>query len=512
MIFVPKTYLLLALCTMLLWACERDWMAPRTVSTYESISIAWSPVQGRPDKVCKVAYRIAGSEQWKQGYPLWFDNRDWEYRGSLVELQPGTAYEIQLELNEGELTRFTTAKTWTEAVKIKDTVWVNNRNKPLVIRKGGSEKEGYMLYMPRPGDSAIIDVQKQYDLCVKIKRPYVIVRGLILRGASEHGIRINPKQHHIVIEQCDITDWGSPEPGYESFGRMFDSGIFADGDGFFPYHIVIQDNLIHHPSYGANYPGQPGAKHKDPRGPQAISLMHGGGVYVIRHNAIYSDSAHYFRDGMGEWRNFTFSGFPFRESDIHHNYISHCWGDAIEAEGGNENVRVWANYSTRCTHHISTANTTMGPIYLWRNISGVSASSPREYGSGWGTFFAPDQPDPSEEKPRGITYLFHNTITQPKIREELTGASAPDMSKRVSAQNNLFNGDMEDWGELMPGDTAAFYPMQFDQGELLPGFNDKFAGEAPDTGALEAGQGGIRYGPRSGVRTFLHTGRTSSQP
>lgn len=484
------------LLLMMLCACQLPDMDIRTVSTYESISLAWSPVEGRPDRICKVDFRKKGTQEWEEGFPLWFDNRDWEYRGSLVELDPGTSYEIRLQLEGLGVEQRSTAKTWTENVRIADTVFVSSRNKTLIARKGGSPEKGYVLYMPKPGDSAVIDVKKQYELCVKIKRSYIIVRGFTLRGATEHGVRINPRQHHIIIEQCDIADWGSPEPGYEAFGQSQHAGIFTDGDGFHPYHVVIQDNKIHHPTYGANYPGQAGAKGSGSRGPKAISLMRGGGVYVIRHNAIYSDSAHYFSDGMGEWRNFSFQGFPSRESDIHHNYISHCWGDAIEAEGGNQNVRIWANYSTHCTYHISTANTNLGPLYIWRNISGISALKPGEYGTEWGLMYDKDHPDPSEEVPRGIIYLFHNTLSQPIYQGLPAGATLPKLHDRVIAKNNIF-----------PDSDSN---NRVDQGEFLIGFNDHFVGKGPDIGAIEEGKAEIHYGPRKDRLYPFHINQTDS--
>ncbi|HVR86167.1 MAG TPA: right-handed parallel beta-helix repeat-containing protein, partial [Planctomycetota bacterium] len=43
---------------------------------------------------------------------------------------------------------------------------------------------------------------------------------------------------------------------------------------------------------------------------------------------------------------------------------------------------------------------------------------------------------------------------------------------------------------LRPGCSAI------DAGEILPGWNDGFAGKAPDLGAYEVGQEPPRYGPR----------------
>ena len=55
----------------------------------------WSPPQGAPDNPARVEFREAGASA-AQGLEPWFDARNGEYRGSLVELKPGTSYEIRL--------------------------------------------------------------------------------------------------------------------------------------------------------------------------------------------------------------------------------------------------------------------------------------------------------------------------------------------------------------------------------------------------------------------------------
>ena len=58
--------------------------------------------------------------------------------------------------------------------------------------------------------------------------------------------------------------------------------------------------------------------------------------------------------GMGGEDNFTNTGFPNADSDIYGNRLSHAWDDAIEAEGANENVRIWGNYIDRTAIGIAT--------------------------------------------------------------------------------------------------------------------------------------------------------------
>ncbi|MEM7655527.1 MAG: right-handed parallel beta-helix repeat-containing protein [Bacteroidota bacterium] len=458
----------------------------------------------------------------------------WEYRGSLVELQAGTEYEVKLSLEEGAIEQVGKIRTWSEEVPIADTIYVSSRNRPLVIRRSGSP-DGYLLYMPAPGDPGLIDVQGAYELCLKIKTNYIIVRGFTLRGATNHALRIN-RNHHIIVEQCDIADWGGKVEGPARIGQNFDSGIFSEGDQYFPRHITIQDNHIHHPTYGASFAGQAGSPRKESVGPQAITIMEGGGDLVIRRNKIYSEAGRYFRDGMGEWRNHTYFGFPYRNADIAHNYISHCWDDAIEAEGANENVRIWGNYTSHVFHHLATANSTFGPLYVWRNVAGHTEKRPGETGGNWAKLYAPGQLDESETPARGLIYLFHNTLLQEQAGTPISGPDRAFSGYKVISRNNLFwtsgkpdnlpeievrhassSLDYDGYlGELRgPGgeevhgfmiDSLRFDSLNVppdvtrpvggtywledgspghDQGVVLPGFNDGFEGRAPDIGAFE---------------------------
>src|SRR5438309_9691654 len=59
------------------------------VATFHSIGLYWAPAGGSASRQCNVQYRrltATNFETWKTGYPLWFDGRNGEYRGSLVLL------------------------------------------------------------------------------------------------------------------------------------------------------------------------------------------------------------------------------------------------------------------------------------------------------------------------------------------------------------------------------------------------------------------------------------------
>ena len=75
--------------------------APRAVATFHSLGLYWTPQGGGESNVARVEFRKSGSSDWRKGLDLWFDARNSEYRGSLVELEPGSTYEVKLTLSSG---------------------------------------------------------------------------------------------------------------------------------------------------------------------------------------------------------------------------------------------------------------------------------------------------------------------------------------------------------------------------------------------------------------------------
>lgn len=85
-------------------------------------------------------------------------------------------------------------------------------------------------------------------------------------------------------------------------------------------------------------------------------------------------------DGIGGADNFSTKGFPWADSDIYGNRISHVYDDAIEAEGANRNVRIWGNYLDRVFVPIANAATSIGPLYVWRKHRIRAESRHRGFG------------------------------------------------------------------------------------------------------------------------------------
>ncbi len=428
----PSLFFLLALLLAL-----PVWAAPRAVSTFQSIGLYWSPPGGAEDNAARVEFRPAGKASWRQGLDLWFDSRNSEYRGSLVELEPGTQYEVRLTLKSG-LSETLNARTWSEKWRIKRTVRIEPGTTHLVIgpEDSGDEKQGYVVFTGAPGQN-VIDQRAvegndlQRDNCVLVKQGthHVIIRGLQLRNCKRAGIMLDrqfrpvldTQTHDIVIEDNEIAGWGGFEQNKPNSGLVDNDAAVQCNywreteDEKRPDRIIIQRNVMRDPRYGSN-PWMSGAgPRKHPMGPQGVLFVKCGANHVIRYNEIYSTNGNHFLDGLGGEENFSTAGFPWADSDINGNRISDTYDDGIEAEGGNRNVRIWGNYLDRVFTAIANATTSVGPLYVWRNVSNRMAQ-----------MYQPDAP-PDEERrgsfikagsndPRfvgGRAYYFHNTVLQP---------------------------------------------------------------------------------------------------
>jgi hypothetical protein len=539
-----------------------------TSSTFNSIGLSWRPPGGAPATAVLARFRPQGSAAWRSGLPLVYDGRSdrpygGEYRGSLVGLTPGTTYDVQLQLGESGRQVALTRSTWSARLPVARTVRVPASTRPLRITEGGGP-DGYVLYTPATGSSGIAVSTSELN-AVSVEASYVIVRGFQLRGGRD-GLRVAAGQHDVVIEENDISGWGHIAP---DAGRRPDGTPYAapsarfwgdDRDAAIACHggpgpesidrVVVQGNQLHDPATGSNSWNEPRALSPDghPFGPQAIHANDCGANWVIRRNDIYSAAEHYFNDGIGGGANFSERGFPLADSDIAENRISNAHDDAIEAEGANENVRIWGNHIDQTFTKIAIATTQIGPIYIWRNVADRSAQE----GTG-----------PSDEALRGPfvkagsrdarfpgggrIFVFNNTVLQrpPAAGQRLSlgpSSGIPESGGPVlnlisrnnillvpSRQNysilhetppaddgdtsfdyDLYNGvayvkgveRVEPHGipqaPVFTGGAGAFtlaaHSPGVDKGERIPNFTDGFRGAGPDIGAQEQGQATMEFG------------------
>jgi hypothetical protein len=516
--------------------------APLAIPTFHCLGLYWSPRGGAAEREVAVRYRRQGAVDWCEALPMRYNpipNTDEDladYRGSIVHLDPATAYEIQLTLAGTEISARLTATTWSEDFPVGETVRVSDRDTPLAITESGTP-DAWRVY---DGRGTTIDVRHQHDSCITIDARYVIVRGFRLKaaGAADNtrksaigAIRIEGGRD-LVIEDCDVSDWGRLNPA-TGFGFNMDSAILSHSPTL--ERLIVQRCKLHHPKYDGSTWYEP-TYPTHTMGPQCISLFNTAGNHVLRYNECYSDLEHMYNDVIGGGSNGSFNGSPGPDSDIYGNLVSHCWDDGLEVEGGNRNVRVWDNYIAQSMMMIGNAATSIGPLYIWRNVCARSQWQPGHHGG----YFLKMGFAGGEHWMTGHQYIFHNTLYRADEWLPTGGLGGNRIVKHTTSRNNilhvraaenrcvsdapqnigndfdydLYNGQVPPGceahgvrGEPVYAARAGFddatktgqFPLDPSSpgagaGQPIPNFSRRYAGPAPDMGAHQRGDPPLRYG------------------
>jgi hypothetical protein len=397
-----------------------------------------------------------------------------------------------------------TAQTWPETfVQEGATVTIPNASGscpasgPCVITDGGDEATGrYRIYDGWNGSSKNVinragagvfadpfDADVGFDAAhgIVVKASYVIVRRVRVQGAAIAGIYIWPGVTNVVIEDSEIEDWshqkgrtGDSEPtnpnSWGTWGWNEAGGVHLGGNNS---RIVVQRNVIKAPYFGS-FPwdtdrSSTAVPNNHPAGPMGISIQQAGNQNVFRYNEITghpTDKNKWLQDGIGGGNNFSALGAPGADSDIYQNIIMNVFDDAIEAEGGNRNVRIWGNYASDVKTLVATVVTHYGPVYAWRNvvnrmrirhqsITDTDLDFPMaafKYGDGTEGGYGD-----------GVRFLFHNTLLQ------APGGTTPEGARigveKISngsgsvrwtiARNNIFHISNPGYYSVESGDTPT---------------------------------------------------------
>ncbi|MEP7070137.1 MAG: hypothetical protein ABI789_12890, partial [Usitatibacter sp.] len=220
-----------------------------------------------------------------------------------------------------------------------------------------------------------------------------------------------------------------------------------------------------------------------------------------------------------------------------------CWDDAIESEGGNNNVRIWGNYMDQTGTGVASTVTSVGPLYVFRNVwnrGRILEKSPLDQDDRQAMFKVGSDATLGD----GRRYLFHNTMLQATQAgatytlggsQGASGTGAAQLMNNTVSRNNVYHTwrnwtafydagvgndlayDMYNGG---PGATIAngintapiyaagngwqsesggLYALAagtpgYDQAVRIPNFNDAYVGAGPDMGAAEAGAGPMKFG------------------
>jgi PKD repeat protein len=235
--------------------------------------------------------------------------------------------------------------------------------------------------------------------------------------------------------------------------------------------------------------------------------------------------------------------------DIYKNIVMNYFDDGLETDGDSTNTRVWKNYfDYGGASAVSTTPAYVGPVYVWRNVynrarmyitdpwgnerdrlymfksGGLSFNGGRRYLYHNTSMQPPFSSESAASGPNplgagfgaggnGGVNAMQNTVTRNNVFEiwksnwdtfDLNGASGNDLdydlsngviaeahADKATPQYQAGNGWSAYWTgkyRLAPG-TAGY-----NDGVVIPNFNDGFVGAAPDRGAHEDGTPDMDFG------------------
>ncbi len=373
--------------------------------TLENLGFRWY-IEGDDNRNAAVAvlYRKKGEREWKEAQPLLrvhgeLVNRDYGphrvgnlFAGSVLFLQPGTAYEVRLVMTDpdgGGDTKLVTTFTRTEPV-----VWARGRKLHVYPegfrgRRAADSYEGLMAAYSaaRPGDILLLHAGV-YRGSYTLARSGEAGKPIVLRGAGEGEAALEGEGHAADLLNVQRADYLRFE---ELTLRHARHAILAGVKGQAGASgLVVRRCRISDVIYGITTTSENSSQWYIadnvlegtnptwyPRPENYMSPSHTGINVYGRGHVVCHNRVSRFSDGIAP-ANF---GPPLEDVDkhpvavdIYHNDVSFAQDDCIETDYGAHNFRVYRNRCYNAHTGLSVQPFYGGPVYLIRNeVYGVTA-------------------------------------------------------------------------------------------------------------------------------------------
>ncbi|MBT5057860.1 MAG: T9SS type A sorting domain-containing protein [Gemmatimonadetes bacterium] len=510
------------------------------------------------DAQIEVRWRRVGDAGWRASHPLlrvwpetvWIDVPR-QFAGSIFDLQPGKAYEIELMARDpdgGDSRHLVTATT--------RPIPVAEPADPRVVDVGTEAELREALRLARPGDVI--------QLAAGV---YPGTYLMTVSGTQQNPIVVRGEGETTILDGgdctvCDVLDVRGSWVHVEDLrlqsavrGLRF-SGVGAIGNVARRLHIrdvvngigknmeqvdfYLCDNIIEGRLEWPWVLGSDATAHWDDRG---VDLA--GDGHVVCHNLIsgFGDPVVNKQLGSRAW-------------DVYGNDIADVF-DGTELDEATGNVRLYRNRFTNAMDPISIQPIHGGPAYVLRNVGHNIVQEQIKLKSLGG-----------QQMPSGAL-IFHNSFTSPT---RALNSQAPITQYNFQLRNNLFIGPPQpergttvDWTTVLVGavfESNGYWPdggfwfgriddqnqyweswaavqgagrfetdgvlleeqaifaagfvggddprvrheapsfilhqdtRAIDAGSVLPGINSNYSGKGPDLGAIEFGCEEPHYGPR----------------
>lgn len=550
------------------------WSAPRTEQAIEaaelrqhatqySIGIEWD-VRGdaNHNATCHVQYRAKGADAWKPALPLFrIDFHGWYgktkadraynmFAGSIFFLQPGTAYEVKLEMTDPD--GGAASKTLAIATRPLPRAPEGGKTYHVVPGNGGGDGSRDKPFQglsaaqqaAQPGDVVLVRSGNygafQFEKAGAVDRFIAWIKD----GDGEATFSfLEVAASHLYLEGFTFRK-DDKESALRARGAVKDVALSHCSFTGFHHSIMlnrecqdwyIADNTI----VGDNDPDK--------------STLHGEGIdlakspgHVVSHNRVSrtENGVHY----------------PLRNCDIFGNDIFDTSDDGLECDYGYANIRVWENRVSNFKNNgLSFQPQYCGPWYFIRNqVIGRgylfkfrvqdrfvlanntfvtwSFASPRMHHiltslSRNNLYICGGKPERApiwtahnsnedetqvrrvEFKPNWMTDVDYDGFDwgdgPAAFRwDKRTFKDLPSFVEAVGIERHGIRVSKEQIFEKfdLPAPPARVGPVvltlkkgcnAIDAGAVLPNINDDFAGKAPDLGAHEFGKPVLTYGPRA---------------
>lgn len=515
--------------------------------TLHTIGVSLPILTGDEDfnAVVLVSYREAGGS-WKEALPLQRVRTDTlprpvptpfpiaeQFAGSLFDLQPDTAYDVQLEIRDpdgGSVTKVGTVRTRGLPSEAPAS--------PRMVPVDSDESLAAALSHAKPGDVVQL-AAGTYAGPIRLAQSGTAANPIVLRGTHRDGTFLEaPGSNqalvitgsHIVVEHLTIrrSAWGmritNTHDVVVRHTRITDVQYGIDATKGANRNFYICDNVLK--GNGVSWPDT------SRRTWNFEGIVVTGTGHVICHNTLSG-----FGDALGLSHQ---TEIPNRAIDFFGNDV--LWGgdDGIELDFSERNVRAFRNRFGNVSMGISFQPIWGGPVYAFRNVIYNTANAPYKL----------------NQDPSGF-HLFHNTAIRPgwawvqhgdyvsnfSFVNNLTVGTehAVNMMPVIRAATIDYNGWAPDGEFVLTDQWKGFaalqaespyerhgvllqppvfqdpvrIPPQFsvfmrppagvalhpksnavDAGLRLPNINEDYRGTAPDLGAMERGDPTPHYGVR----------------
>ena len=411
-------------------------------ATFHSLGIRW-PVRGdaNSNAVIAVHYRRRGAQEWTEALPLFRTNPDallpefripggWLFAGSIVDLSPGTEYEVALSLTDpdgGETQRRLLMRTGTEpkeppGMRVRHVVPLSASAQGPGAGTANDPFRGLKAAQATaaPGDLFLLHAGVYAEGTWVVDRHGTADAPIIYRGAEDGAaildgggaqrlISANAVQHvwfeHLTFRNARYLFVGHSGSHFVIRRvrlEVVETGITAINGGYTESRgFVITDNDFQGPT---SWPRSLGIE--DVNG---VTIT--GAGHVVAYNRMRN---------LGDGIHGSSAG-GLSASDIYNNDIEASTDDGIEADYGDINVRVYRNRITNAFSGISSQPTRGGPLYVFRNaIYNVVYSPFKLHNDTSGVF------------------ILHNTSAKAGIPFHI--APGGETVSDVITRNNLFLG------------------------------------------------------------------------